>query len=444
MAPACAPRLRMWPLPAPFPLLFPDAAPPVRAALALVAQAQGAGEAFKARRACEAWEAALTAGPLGGRAKRKNLCGDHGVRFTRTMKSDAAACLVEARAALAAKVMAASATDAAPFPLLFPDAAPPLRAALAFVAQAQGAGEAFEARCACEAWEAALKVGSLGGRAKRENLCRDHGIRCTRAMRSDAAACLVEARAALATKATEAMAASATGAAGEISSAEPDVARAELAAKVMAASATGAAGEARSAEPDAARELPLFPALFPAPGPALSAALVRAATSAHTSASAAYAACEAWDAAAAAGGLDSRAKRRKLCAEHGVSVRWANDPPPACLARAREALAARVISGTNSLHYHWQSAASDCRSTTAPESAEAGSVCRALTATDVTAECAAPDGPLLPGVVPGCAAAATCDLNADVAALPDENENIIEYFPKQCLHLGVLISSLRN
>ena len=41
VAPACAPRLRMWPLPAPFPLLFPDAAPQLRAALALVVQAQG-------------------------------------------------------------------------------------------------------------------------------------------------------------------------------------------------------------------------------------------------------------------------------------------------------------------------------------------------------------------------------------------------------------------
>ena len=55
----------------------------LRAALALVAQAQGDSDAFDARRACEAWEAALAAG------------------------------LVEVRAALAAKVIAASATGAA-------------------------------------------------------------------------------------------------------------------------------------------------------------------------------------------------------------------------------------------------------------------------------------------------------------------------------------------
>ena len=58
-------------------------------------------------------------------------------------------------AGLACAAEVASATerreqdDAAPFPLLFPDAPPPLRAALALVAQAQGAGAAFEARCAC-------------------------------------------------------------------------------------------------------------------------------------------------------------------------------------------------------------------------------------------------------------------------------------------------------
>ena len=168
------------------------------------------------------------------------------------------------------------------------------------------------------------------------------------------------------------------------------------------------------------RELPLFPALFPDPEPALSAALVRAAASAVPSVSATRAACKAWDAAAAAGALDSKAKRRKLCAEHGIhDTPPADDTPAACLARARKALAARVISGTKSLRDYWQSAAADCRSTTAPVSAEAGSVCRALAATDVTAEGAAPDGPLLPGVVLGCAAAATSDLNADVAALPD-------------------------
>ena len=152
-------------------------------------------------------------------------------------------------------------------------------------------------------------------------------------------------------------------------------ARAALAAKGMAASATGTAGEARSAEPAAAPESPLFPSLLPAPEPTLSAALVRAASSGNPNTSAAYAACAARDGAAAAGALDSRAKRRRLCAQHGIQATRAHDTLAGGLAHARETLAARVMGSTSSLHKYWQPAASHPLASAAPGPAEPGGAC---------------------------------------------------------------------